>query len=164
MKSTQIQSAILWSGLLLSTAAVPAYAVSIVIFSVQTDSARTHLTINGQGFSTGDKVSLGLTDISTQCSLGSPSGTVITCAFAQPIIPGAYRLVVSNPLTSSSSIATSDVFDVTTPIIGPAGPAGPQGPIGPTGPIGPQGALAPLARSVYKDRRDRKVLLGQVST
>lgn len=37
-------------------------------------------------------------------------------------------------------LGQSDVFDVTTPLVGPAGPAGPAGPIGPGGPMGPMGA------------------------
>ena len=113
----------------------PTSAGAFVIFQVQIDLTRTQVTIIDQGFTTGEKVSLGLTDITKQCSLGSPPGTVINCALTSPITPGAYRLLVSGPRGFG---ATSDIFDVTTPLVGPrAGPKGATGATGPVGAVGP---------------------------
>ncbi|MGH6812948.1 MAG: IPT/TIG domain-containing protein [Methylocella sp.] len=117
---------------------------------MQLDSSQTRLTINGQGFRAGDKVFLGPTDITSKCTLGSP--TLITCAFTPAIIPGEYRLFVKG---RGDSDENSAVFDLTSPpsLVGPAGPKGmtgatgpqgPIGPIGPTGPAGPTGATGPI--------------------
>src|SRR5450631_1741452 len=72
---------------------------------------------------------------------GSPSGTIINCTFEPPTFPaglpaGQYRLVVKNSQGDASSF---DVFDLITPLVGPAGP---QGPIGPQGIPGPGVNLA----------------------
>ena len=138
MKPAQILSAILWSSLLLGTAAAPASASNVTIFKVHINSSQTQLKIKGQGFTTGGKVTLGVgpTDITSQCSLASAK--LITCTFGPPAYPsgltaGEYRLTVFD------SNGQFDVFDLTTPLVGPAGPAGPTGAIGPGGPAGPQG-------------------------
>ncbi len=55
MKLAQIPSAILWSSLLLVTAAAPAYALNKTIFSAQLNSALTQLTLLGQGFAATDR-------------------------------------------------------------------------------------------------------------
>ena len=133
MKLAQIPSAILWSSLLLVTAAAPASASNITIFSAQLNSALTQLTIYGQGFAAGDKVTFGAGDVTSLCNLGS--STTITCTSPTAVNPGEYRVGVLNP----SAIGQFDVFDVTVGAVGPAGPAGPPGPAGPIGPAGPTG-------------------------
>ena len=65
MKLAQIQSAILCSSLLLGITPVLA-AYKVIILQVQLNSALTQLTITGHGFTAGDKVSLGTSDISTR--------------------------------------------------------------------------------------------------
>jgi hypothetical protein len=69
MKLAQIPSAILCSSMLLVTAAAPASA-NITIFAAQFNSALTQLTIYGQGFAAGDKVTFGAGDITSLCNLG----------------------------------------------------------------------------------------------
>jgi len=136
MKLAQIPSAILWSSLLLGAAAAPASASErVVISQVQLNSSLTQMTITGQGFAAGEKVTLGSSNITSQCSLGS--ATIITCGFTPALNPGEYRVVVSK------NEDHFDVFDVTAPLAGPAGPAGPTGATGPAGPQGPQGPAGP---------------------
>jgi hypothetical protein len=77
----------------------------------QLNSAQTLLTITGRGF--------------TKRSPDFPSG----------LPPGEYRILVLDP-----GAGVSDVFDLTTPLVGPAGPKGVAGPSGPQGPMGSQGA------------------------
>jgi hypothetical protein len=59
--------------------------------------------------------------------------------FTPALPPGEYRIGVFTP-TLLGLLGQSDVFDVTTPLVGPAGPTGPMGPIGPLGPMGVPGA------------------------
>jgi hypothetical protein len=89
------------------------------------------MTLTGQGFAAGETVSLGTSDITSKCNLGS--ATLITCTFSPALTPGEYRVVV---FQNGSHF---DVFDLTTPLVGPAGPAGPAGAAGPSGPQGPMG-------------------------
>lgn len=138
MKPTQIPSAILWSSLALAMAAAPASALNVAIFEAQLNSSQTQLTIAGQGFTKRSTVTLGTDNITSLCSLGNMSGTLITCTFSPALTPGEYRIVVLDP-----AAGVSDVFDLTTPLVGPAGPAGTTGPAGPAGPIGATGAAGP---------------------
>jgi hypothetical protein len=71
MKLAQIPSAILWSSLLLVTAAAPASALNKTIFAVQINSALTQLTIFGQGFAANDIVSYGANNVTNVCNVGS---------------------------------------------------------------------------------------------
>jgi len=137
MKLAQFPSAILCSSLLLGTAAAPASA-AVTIFEAQLNSALTLLTITGQDFTKRSTVSLGTSNITSLCSLGNTTGTIITCTFSPALTPGEYRIVVLDP-----AAGVSDVFDLTTPLVGPAGPAGTTGPAGPAGPIGATGAAGP---------------------
>ena len=139
MKPTKIPAAILRSSLLLGTnAAVAATATSVTIFGVQlnpptqTTPPTQLMIITGQGFLVVDKILLGTNNITSLCSLGNASGTLITCTFT-PLNPGEYRVVVSK----SESASLTDVFDLTAPLAGPTGPAGTTGPAGPAGPAGP---------------------------
>jgi hypothetical protein len=134
MKLAQIPAAILYSSFLLATTAAPAAPSSVTIFEAQLNSALTLLTITGQGFTKRSNVSLGTDNITSLCSLGNTTGTIITCTFSPALTPGEYRIVVLDP-----AAGVSDVFDLTTPLVGPAGPAGPTGPMGPGGPPGPMG-------------------------
>jgi hypothetical protein len=77
---------------------------------------------------------LGTDNITSLCSLGNTTGTIITCTFSPALTPGEYRIVVLDP-----AAGVSDVFDLTTPLVGPAGPAGPTGAMGPMGLPGAQG-------------------------
>jgi hypothetical protein len=139
MKQPRIPAAILCSSLLLGTTAALAAPSSVTIFEAQLNPAQTLLTITGRGFTKRSNVSLGTDNITSLCSLGNTTGTIITCMFVPPNFPsglpaGEYRIFVLDP-----AAGVSDVFDLTTPLVGPAGPAGPTGPTGPSGPIGPMG-------------------------
>jgi hypothetical protein len=122
----QIPSAILWSSLLLVTAAAPASALNKTIFAAQLNSALTQLTIYGQGFAATDRVTFGAGDVTGICNLAS---TTITCTTNTPVSPGEYRVGVFNP-NAIGVAGQFDVFDLTVPATGPAGPAGPAGPDG----------------------------------
>ena len=137
MKLARIPSAILWSSLLLVTAAAPASAQNKTIFSAQLNSPLTQLTLLGQGFAATDRVTFRGVDVTNQCSLGS---TMITCTANSPVNPGQYRVVVLDPNPGGQF----DVFDLTVPAAGATGPAGPAGPQGATGPAGPQGPIGPI--------------------
>jgi hypothetical protein len=63
---TMRAKAVLWSSLLLSAASIPALAVNIEILTVSVSTDLKTLTINGQGFSAGEHVFLGATEITTQ--------------------------------------------------------------------------------------------------
>jgi hypothetical protein len=97
MKPTKIPAAILCSSLLLGTTTAPASASDdgrrVVISQVQLNSALTQMTITGQGFAAGEKVTLGTTNITSQCSL--TFAAIITCTFTSALNPGEYRVVVS---------------------------------------------------------------------
>jgi hypothetical protein len=120
MKPAKITSAILCSSLLLGTTAARAVPSQLIVSQVQLNSALTQMTITGQGFAAGDHVTLGTSDVTSQCSLGS--ATLITCNFTSALNPGEYRVVVLQ------TPGIFDVFDLTTPLVGPAGPQGPAGP------------------------------------
>jgi len=68
MKLTKIPAATLCSSLLLGTTAASASAAPVLISQVELNSALTKLTITGQGFAAGDKVTLGTRNITSQCS------------------------------------------------------------------------------------------------
>src|SRR5580704_6913396 len=133
MRPTKIPAAILCSSLLLGTTAALATPSVIIIKQVQLDSALKVLTITGQGFVTGEKVSLANTDITSQCPV--TSSTLITCTFTSALNPGEYRVTVLQ------TPGIFDVFDVTIGAIGPIGPQGPKGANGTNGINGTNGAM-----------------------
>jgi hypothetical protein len=111
MKLMKIPAAILCSSLLLgTTAALATPSVIIIITQVQLDSTLKVLTITGQGFATGDKVSFANIDITSQCPV-TPSA-IVTCTFPAALNPGEYRVIVSQ------SAGIFDVFDVTVGAVG----------------------------------------------
>jgi hypothetical protein len=142
MKPAQIAYSILWSGLLLSTAAAPALSAEIDIFTVSESDitppsppVRSLLTITGTGFIPGAQVFLASSNITSSCIL-NPAHTVYSCT--TPVIPpGEYRLKIFG------SPPRFDDFDVKVPMVGPRGPQGIQGPPGARGATGATGAAGP---------------------
>jgi hypothetical protein len=131
MKPTKIPAAILCSSLLLGATAALADSGQFLISNVQLDSALKVLTITGQGFATGEKVSLANIDITSQCPV--TSGTIVTCTFPSALSPGEYRVVVFQ------NGGHFDVFDLTAGAVGPIGPQGPKGANGTNGINGTNG-------------------------
>src|SRR4029077_13478315 len=112
-----------------------------LISSATVDYVNNTLTINGSGFGSNPKATLGSTSLTTQTA----SNTKIVAAVpasspASSFVSGSYGLLV----TFSNAIPA--LFDVALGGIGPPGPMGPQGvpgPPGPAGSIGPQGPPGP---------------------
>jgi hypothetical protein len=150
MKPAQIPYSILWSSLLLSTAAAPALSdpnanvglPNVVIVTVTerditppSPPVQSLLIITGVGFRPGAEILFGFSNITSRCNL-NPAHTIYTCR--TPVIaPGQYRLKIDG------IPPRFDDFDVIVPMVGPQGPRGIQGPPGVAGPPGPRGIQGP---------------------
>src|SRR5262249_42603015 len=109
----------------------------VVIASATIDRVRQIITVSGQNFcgSTGRRqpsMFLGRDLLET---VGSPSETTMQARLPVNLVPGTYRLTVSNGPGASQF----DYIDLAIGLVGPAGPVGLAGVPGPPGPAGPQG-------------------------
>jgi hypothetical protein len=111
-----------------------------VITSVDVNNVTDTLTINGSGFGSEPKVTLGTTALTVS---PSPTSSKIAATFPAGLQAGNYLLAV----TFASTLPAVGV--ATLGAVGPQGPTGPaglpgaQGPAGPTGPAGANGAIGP---------------------
>ena len=125
-----------WVGLavLVALGASPA-AGQVQVTGVFVDAGSNTIMILGQNFTSGRGplvVTLGQTNITTQCQTPPPTATQIICTFSTLPPAGDYLLTVARGNGPNRAVE----YDLTIGAVGATGPAGPQGPAGPAGPQG----------------------------
>lgn len=106
----------------------------VVITAATTDAGQTTLFAEGVNFTAESAVYLA--GIPLGGVAVSSGGTVLTASLPLGMLPGGYRLQISN----GPATVQNGTFDMT---IGAAGPEGPRGDPGPAGPAGADGAPGP---------------------
>lgn len=109
----------------------------VVIAAATTDAGQTTLFAEGVNFTAESAVYLA--GIPLGGVAVSSGGTVLTASLPLGMLPGSYRLHVSN----GPATVQNGTFDMTIGAVGAQGPQGDPGPAGPAGPAGADGAVGP---------------------
>lgn len=110
----------------------------VVITAATTDAGQTTLFAEGVNFTAGSAVYLA--GIPLGGVAVSSGGTVLTASLPLGMLPGGYRLQISN----GPATVQNGTFDMTIGAAGPEGPPGDPGPAGADGAVGPAGPPGPI--------------------